>query len=578
MPKYSSLNIGPIYNTLKRAQKTRMVWAASYFFCYIVKKIAADIYKTHPDSLIIPFSNNDYTKGSKYGAGNYPDRMLFKKLTIEEIKSSVDIVLIELAKDICRQVNLFANNIDKKKYSEMDVFEYLKNYLQITIIEKDIENNTNIVQQLYPIIYCWELRNKFMKIDEDKIIFKYLYLCNKQKRDSVLPIITTDAFMEEVKWKNKQKRFDSLIEISTRGLSRMKNDRENANTDYLKLVRDYIEDSQQDDTSDFDKSPNDLEEDQVKFIKELKNTFKINNNETYFRAYHKYVAVVYADGDKIGQLLNDIGNDADKLKEFSKALIDFSNDAEQLTIDYGGSPIYIGGEDILLFLPVAIPNENGLYLQNIFNLLQRFDLLFDKHFAKLSSITNIKPTLSYGIHIGYYKQPLIEMMKSAKEQLESFAKNITITDSDKNAIAINLEKHTNSNFNAVIQKKHISHYNLFINNIYDLTYQSHLKDSSNDIALFTSSFAHKLGDNVFEALLDHTLSINDKSRLEDFIFEKMFNESIHKKEENQKKLILIINLIWETYITYSKDIKKTKEIVYTALRLAHFINSNDKEE
>ena len=76
-----------------------------------------------------------------------------------------------------------------------------------------------------------------------------------------------------------------------------------------------------------------------KYNKENKQ--KTNFSSVEFR--HKYVAVVVADGDRVGKKITQIcesGESEGKLRTFSKELIAFNQKAVQDIIDYGGCLLY----------------------------------------------------------------------------------------------------------------------------------------------------------------------------------------------------------------------------------------------
>lgn len=65
-----------------------------------------------------------------------------------------------------------------------------------------------------------------------------------------------------------------------------------------------------------------------------------------------YYAILVADGDKMGKLL-DACDSADKHREVSSALTDFAESARSTVADHKGYAIYCGGDDVVALLPVT---------------------------------------------------------------------------------------------------------------------------------------------------------------------------------------------------------------------------------
>ena len=165
------------------------------------------------------------------------------------------------------------------------------------------------------------------------------------------------------------------------------------------------------------------------------------------RSYHKYICVVQADGDNMGKAVSHSKLPDGKVKEISEALLKFGENAKKTIEDYGGFPIYAGGDDLLFIAPVV-----GKDYTNIFQLLKKLDT---DSFGEVRSLVDecqlktedkkqadIHASLSFGVSITYYKYPLYEALESARDLLFGKAKNVD----GKNAIALNLRKHSGGAF------------------------------------------------------------------------------------------------------------------------------------
>jgi len=174
--RYAGITIGPIYNTLLKARKTKELWAASYIFSFVMREIAK---KFKDKNFILPYVKDEVFTIKDVGIFN--DRMIFEAEGIEDsdIKSAID----EAIKKLSEKTGL---DID-----------YLKRYIQISYV---IENVTegNIVEAIYKYLDTKELFFETPTYDKFKEFFKRL---NKTA-------LVKEAFGEE------HKRFTSLLEIS----------------------------------------------------------------------------------------------------------------------------------------------------------------------------------------------------------------------------------------------------------------------------------------------------------------------------------------------------------------------------
>jgi CRISPR-associated protein Cmr2 len=91
--KYTAINIGPIVKTLGMARKPRELWAASYLFSYLMKRIVLSIQNR---GVVISPATIDGAE--KNGIGLYPDRIFVKggELSFADIQE----VLVKYAVDL----------------------------------------------------------------------------------------------------------------------------------------------------------------------------------------------------------------------------------------------------------------------------------------------------------------------------------------------------------------------------------------------------------------------------------------------------------------------------------------------
>ena len=139
-----------------------------------------------------------------------------------------------------------------------------------------------------------------------------------------------------------------------------------------------------------------LPEEKVKEIKEhLDKFYRVAGTP------HKYFAVVQFDGDHIGEHLRTLGT-KDKLSEFSKKIFEFSqtvkNEGEK---EFNIKVVYAGGDEGVIFSP----------LQNLFKLIK---FIHDEFCAIIGNGI----TISIGISICHWSDPLIDAIKVSRELLE----------------------------------------------------------------------------------------------------------------------------------------------------------------
>ena len=208
---------------------------------------------------------------------------------------------------------------------------------------------------------------------------------------------------------------------------------------------------------------------------------------------HKYIAIIYADGDNLGEYIKS-QND---VTEVSKRLFDFDKKAAQTIENNGALPIFIGGDDLIIFAPLL---NNG---KTVFDLLNQLSEDYKR------ALGTDKSTLSFGVSLTYYKYPLYEALERARNTLFGVAKE----HKGKNAIAVSTQKHSGQSFDFCIGKGEEA-YDIFLTLIervlterVELPHAIHHKLQSHQ----------KVFDNIPLERLQNT-------------FQNIFNEDIHKEK------------------------------------------------
>ena len=248
-------------------------------------------------------------------------------------------------------------------------------------------------------------------------------------------------------------------------------------------------------------------------------------------SYKKYYCVVHADGDKMGQAIQNTTN----IKDISKSLFEYCKKANQSIKDYGGQTIFAGGDDLLFFAPPISKTRD----QTIFQLC---DVIAKDFNNKVPSAT-----LSFGISIQYVKFPLYEAVENSRNLLFQKAKK-----EPKNNLAFVTTKHSGQSFSTVVHKDDKEVYEKFL----DLT--ASIKQNSDDTHNFLHSIHHKI--NTYKTTIENLHY--DKDRLQ-YFFDNYFNEEEHKQYRQ-----FFYELI--DFMSISKDIEQ----IYAALRFIKFIQGD----
>ncbi|MCD4793397.1 MAG: type III-B CRISPR-associated protein Cas10/Cmr2 [Bacteroidales bacterium] len=524
--KYTAITIGPIYKTFMYAKKTRELWTASYLFSYLMKKLILALKDADKNiDIIIPFTDEDLLT-SKNETGLFPDRLVFQtNIKFEDIKNIIDKELERIAFQITLHLNI-------------DDTDYFKNYFQVYAVEKEFEKGTlkrDIVKNLFDTLDVLELQQKFEHQEPTTNIQSFLTKASLKNGEE------HSFLMQDAREDKDIEKFQSIIEISAYEIIESLNEEDKVKF-YEKLKQSFSNNKSND---------NDL----IKFLK--------NKNKDTFRTHHKYLAILQIDGDSFG-IINQFLDDTDYQK-FSESLANYSLEIKDIIKDYGGLPVYIGGDDVLAFVPVR--NKE----QNIFTILEDIDKVFNEEFKYFidKKVTDdngniikdkdgniIKPALSAGISITYYKYPLNEALALSYDLLFKKAKN----HNGKDAVAFEVIKHSGQTF-CTIFGKGTPIYEKF-NKLIALNI---------DEDEFFSSVIQKFFEN-FELL---EIIGNNKDRIKAYR-DEFFNESFHgTKDKFLTELEEYISLLFTTNVPNTTN--KIKDKLYASLRMVKFLNRDDNE-
>ncbi|SFU71077.1 CRISPR-associated protein, Cmr2 family [Clostridium sp. DSM 8431] len=528
MSTYIGVTIGPISKTINKARSTGELWGSSYIFSYIMKNIISKLidYKKgekviiSPDKFIVPNildkSNNaintDLFENTK--AGLFHDRLIFKsdKDDFKKLYKVIKEVKLDLVDKICFELS----KLSCDKLNKTGIEKYIKNYFKIYFIEVDVKENESIIGSVSKYLDAIELREKYLEEEEEDYIFK-IFGTDTNKNNVKNTFLTDDAFQYK---EDKEILYPSIIRIATKELNIPKNKKYNSDDELIKYLN--------------------------------KNEYKER-----LRKYHEYVALVQIDGDSMGKVIKNLTNN-DKCKKFSKKLLEYSKDAVTIINNYGGFPIYAGGDDLLFFAPIK-NSKSESSSNNIFQLFNELDFKFNE---KFKDYKESNPSISIGMEVFHQKYPLYTVIPDTANLLFEDAKNFKCGNTEKNALAFKLVKSSGENFSATLMKSGQT-YNKFIelfNNISSSTNDKDIKDTLNQIHirfLRDKKILNEIG--------------NCSEKLNNY-FDNNFNEDIHKEKRVLNFIKNIKEFIVFMYEEYgnSDDISITN--IYACLKFIRFIN------
>ncbi len=565
---YTALTIGPIYRTLQMTRSTKAVWAASYMFSYLMRKIidiGIELGNINRDNILLPqFKNDALNDNYNLGVGLFPDRLIYKG-QINDFQKIIEQVIEEFAEKV------FEEDIKKAQCSitEENLTNFFKKYFHIHVLEIDLDAKDNVILKIYEYLDTAELANKVNPLaEEEKCLIEFL--------EKYQPNYN---FLHRLEFGNRQ--FKSTAEIATAEFSDKK-----FYDEASKLIK------------------RDKENDQEEYYNEIK-----KGAGERFRNYQKYMAIIQADGDNFGSFIKQLytqPNSEDLIKKFSNNLWHFGEEAVQLINKFQGTPIYAGGDDLLFFIPVAHTRLNNKkdddtetteesrsinqkpkvkIDKTFFDLINEIDALFHKWFTNHEDFKeiikgmSIKPTMSYGVSISYYKFPLNEARELGVDQLFYTAKKTC----RKNAVSYAVLKHSGQYYGTTFHKDKDSY------KTFDKMIKEHGVDGD-----FIHSIAQKLEPQstvIFE--IGKTCNKKDRDKMFDQFFENNFDESIHtiKKQDGDKKLIPFLDVTKKLFMdVYTENPvfdagdddnalerhKANLKKLYAALRFLEFINNQQE--
>lgn len=586
--RYLALTIGPVFATLENTRSTKAMWAASYLFSWIMREILHDLLKTSGVQLLnLSYRKKEEAVKVKNGVGLFPDRFVARLQPDVEVnmKAIAGQVVDGLAKRMTDDLNAPRKGTEggpktppSPPFELDDVRRFLDDYLRLQAIDfelPDTEHNPVKVADAY--LNSLELQAPFASLQAREYLGAFL-------EDLLYNFFIREEF--------EQRGFPSTPEIATDTF------REHNANQYRAAVRNLRDQG--------DHSSDAARRQQEAFIEAVREIAP-----TRFHLCHKYIAIVRADGDNMGHLFkallekdakaaqrpdNLLPTSQSSAERLAEHLADFSLAAANMIRDFGGVPVYAGGDDLLFFAPVSTErlSEQGKWeRRDIFHLLYDLDLLFREKIliggaVDEATLTALKadekgPSISYGVSISHHKYPLGESLKKAQEDLLFQAIK---ADDRRNGIAWRVTKHSGTAFGCVLDKGRPD--GVFA--VFQQLQQAKLPIGEQPDH-FLASIIYKLKslEGLFQATADRP---NYAGYFYNILFNN-FNEGIHrdKDEHGHPKLSAFLEKVHHLLVAsfdenpQSNDknpddkeqrIRQNLDTAYAVLRFIHFLDTGDK--
>ena len=379
--KYIGITIGPIIETMSYTSTPAGLWMASYFFSSITKGLSDNLTSNKYIVITVP---NDF-KSDVEGIGKYHDRIYAitpDGKNDEEIAKEVDSIIESV---IIEKAQLVAKAIEKNSNNYNNVKKTLKDYLQIHYIVMNISDEEVLASTIAKSLDALENSGSTAGIHSH----------------------------------------NSLVQLVSGNKS--------SSNEYLKKYEG------------FDKSGLLIGENVVdlEYIARNETAWK-QGGITASEKIRKYFAIIQADGDGMGRIVNadltkgiSLEEQEERIKIFSKLCMKYTGEATKLIREYNGVVIYAGGDDLLFLAPIVSKNNNIWLLCK--QIGEKFDEIFNpeknEEAKKIVEVGKI-PSVSFGVSVNYYKFPLYEAFEDARGLLFGIAKKF----GSKNNYAISVNK------------------------------------------------------------------------------------------------------------------------------------------
>ncbi|MGL4595468.1 MAG: type III-B CRISPR-associated protein Cas10/Cmr2 [Thermoguttaceae bacterium] len=405
-------SIGPVQSFIAAARKTRDLWFGSHLLSEVAKA-AAKAVKEEGGTLIFPGIENEKEE---------------KELAADSTLSVANIVLAEVTGDpkiVAEKAKKAAKNRWKEfaENAKQKVKEIAKNtnVLRDELWDKQIDDFLEFQAAWTPLVNDYQASRKrvMQLLAGRKLCRNFLPSDSNEKlpkssldgaRETVLQNNLPDDFRKNLHLR-KGEQLDAIGVVK-----RFAGGRKKFGSLGLIAIDPVIRDEkdaykkQQDDSIDWD----DFDVLKQQFPKALEKS--------------PYLAVLLADGDKIGKTIS-AQKSADEHRKLSIALSNFAGGVTKIVKAHNGECVYAGGDDVLAFLPLDTALKCARKLHDDFE-------------TKLEYYKDQNVSLSVGIVVVHYHEMLEDILEFARsaEKLAKNPNNANDKDSipfgDRNGLAI----------------------------------------------------------------------------------------------------------------------------------------------
>lgn len=473
-----AISIGPVQSLIEAGRRAQDLWCGSWLLSEVARAVALNLHQTQPGCLIFPNPEDPDKELRPQSESDEPKANIANVIRavisaenkeelqekVEKAKSAAFIRLNEIFSSVLKQNNLQNLGIDRERWQQQqdDVLEIFSAW--VALHKHDYSSKSNHLGQLMQArkltrnfgpmkdntaalhkstldganntvtnkLTVWNA-TKELKLSEPQMLQKkrFLGLTNEEELDALGIVKRRAGNLEQFTPFSRIVAHNWLENLSYEQLDALKAVYEPLKgADLVTSVSgngglytnfpydgEYLFASRIEQEMDVDTTI------KGNLLQCLSDIGKVSGSPV------PYGVLLKADGDRMGELLAK-AKTPDESRAISKALHGFATSVRKTIQKHGGHAIYAGGDDVLAFVPLAQAMECAKKLADDFK--QKMEGIAKK--LKLNE--DVYPTLSVGLAIGHFVQPMRQLRQRAIAA-EKHAKGNN-EDKPRNALAIHL--------------------------------------------------------------------------------------------------------------------------------------------
>ena len=387
--RYTALTIGPIYDTMRLTSTPAGLWGASGLFSWIARELIDRLirqgvpaerfispwFQLRDGQIVLSEGEEDCVceEMRARGVGLFHDRLLFEGDWREEARAAVTQVNETLAAKLWDSLQKASQTWDEEA-----IRAWLRGALRIGVLAMDVPDGAAPADYLGRYLSALELEPNFVI----------------RERENPLLALFENTF--------------AAVQPEAEGRN------ERLKESFLRPKGDWILRKGRDN------------------IRNLADVANPGGEKLRWKS-QQYYAVLKSDGDSMGEILSALTG-REEIRAYSRKCLLFCAQAAKVIADYGGMPIYAGGDDLLALAPVVGYDPKTKEPCSVFRLAELLRGIFNQHFSTERVLYYGKPAISFGIAVQYVKSPLYEALERADEMLGRAKSGA------KNACYLNLQK------------------------------------------------------------------------------------------------------------------------------------------